>query len=174
MQSLCLAKITTAYGPRARTSPDELAAGVCHIDVAGPIRASYHASKYFLVAVWRDYTVVYGMKSKDEAKNKTSDFLRFIERQAQVPASSLKVVRTDGGTEFLNADFRALVAGHGIRHQRTAIYRSSQNGVAEPAIWTVTEMAAAMLIRVVSQMTSPSHFPQSRRKRTKTIQQLVM
>ncbi|KAE9163553.1 hypothetical protein PF004_g30108 [Phytophthora fragariae] len=145
-KACAFAKVTKAPAPRKRSSPDELAAGGCHIDVAGPIRASYHGSTFFLVAVWRDYIVVHGMKSKDEAKQKTSDFLHFIERQAEVPVSSLKVVGTDGGTDFFNADFRALVAGQGIRHQRTARYRSSQNGVAERTIRTVTDMAAAMLI----------------------------
>ncbi|KAE9000754.1 hypothetical protein PR002_g18094 [Phytophthora rubi] len=120
-----LSRLASSAPKRRKTNdgqPTAAASGAAMAAIVvepGPIRASYHGSTFFLVAVWRDYIVVHGMKSKDEAKQKTSDFLHFIERQAEVPVSSLKVVRTDGGTEFFNADFLAFVACDGGHTHRS-------------------------------------------------------
>ncbi|KAE9045316.1 Retrovirus-related Pol polyprotein from transposon TNT 1-94 [Phytophthora rubi] len=99
-----------------------------------------------MVAAWRDYVCVYGLKTKDDAGARTIEFVNYIKRQSCVPLTNLKVVRTDGGGEFQTPDFRSLVAEQGLLHQHTVPYRSSQNGVAERTIRTVTEMACAMLI----------------------------
>ncbi|KAJ0398347.1 hypothetical protein ATCC90586_006770 [Pythium insidiosum] len=141
-----LAKATEAPAPRERTSSQEAADRVCHVDLAGPIQRSYHGSTYFMVVVWRDYVKIYGLRSKDQADSKIEEFLQYVARQASVPASELKVIRTDGGGEFKTEDFRKLIAAQGLHHQHSVRYRSSQNGVAERMIRTVTEMACAMLL----------------------------
>ncbi|KAE9159178.1 hypothetical protein PF004_g31636 [Phytophthora fragariae] len=101
------AKITEAPAPRQRTSDEPSADRVCHVDLAGPINRSYHGSEYFMVAVWRGFIRVYGLKTKDEAGDRMKEFLQYIRRQASVPVESLKVVRTDGGGEFKTKDFRS-------------------------------------------------------------------
>ncbi|KAE8876583.1 hypothetical protein PF005_g14085 [Phytophthora fragariae] len=141
-----LAKVTDAPAPRKRSSTQAAADRVCHIDLAGPVEKAYDGSTYFLVAVWRGYIRVYGLKTKDEADVRVADFLAFVERQSAVPPNGLQVLRTDGGGEFQTRDFRDLVATNGPRHQRSVRYRSSQNGVAERVIRTVSEMACAMLL----------------------------
>ncbi|KAE9275530.1 hypothetical protein PR003_g29311 [Phytophthora rubi] len=96
--------------------------------------------------VWRDYVKVYPLKTKDQATEYTEAFLQFVALQAQITINELTTVCTDGGGEFTNRDFRRFTAARGLRHQHTALYTSSQNGVAERAIRTVTEIASAMLI----------------------------
>jgi hypothetical protein len=145
-RTCALAKVTTASAPAVRSSSDSVADIVCHLDLSGPVKRSYHGNEYFIVIVWRGYVRVYGLRSENNASDKAVEFLRFIECQAQVSATSIKTMRTDGRTEFLGEDFRKLVTDDGLHHQHTTRYRSSQNGVAEISIRTLTEMAAAMLI----------------------------
>ncbi|KAE9334788.1 hypothetical protein PF008_g13791 [Phytophthora fragariae] len=80
-----LAKVTDAPAPRKRSSTQAAADRVCHIDLAGPVEKAYDGSTYFLVAVWRGYIRVYGLKTKDEADVRVADFLAFVERQSAVP-----------------------------------------------------------------------------------------
>lgn len=89
---------------------------------------------------------VYGLRTKDQADARIEDFLKYIERQANVPVQELKVIRTEGGGEFQTESSGDLIAPQGPHHLHSVRYRSSQNGVAERMIRTVTEMACAMLL----------------------------
>ncbi|KAE9010893.1 hypothetical protein PR001_g14731 [Phytophthora rubi] len=89
-----------------------------------------------MVVVWRDYITLYEMEHKSEAS---------LCAKRLIPTSSNSRDGHPGGShrrEFVGSDFRKIVAAEGLRHEHATRYHSSQNGVAERPIRTLTEMAA--------------------------------
>ena len=119
---------------------------VVHMDLSGPIDRSIDGKVFMMAANCRGFISVYGLKGKDEATEAAEAFLNFIKRQAPSEAVNLKIIRTDGGTEFVNGDMTKIVRREGIHHQQTDPYSSHENGVAERTIRTVVEMASAMIL----------------------------
>ncbi|KAG6944152.1 hypothetical protein JG688_00017235 [Phytophthora aleatoria] len=74
------------------------------------------------------------------------DFLVYLERQHDVDETKLKIVRTDGGGEFIGQDFRQLCLNRGLRLQTTHAYSPFENGIAERANRKVCDMASTVLI----------------------------
>jgi transposase InsO family protein len=58
----------------------------------------------------------------------------------------LKAVRTDRGSEYVNADLAVYFREKGVAHETTAWYSSEQNGVAERLNRVLMEKARAMLV----------------------------
>ncbi|XP_055906834.1 uncharacterized protein LOC129942059 [Eupeodes corollae] len=66
----------------------------------------------------------------------------FAETQS---GEKVKTLRKDNGLEYCNKDFQKFVEDCGIFHQKTVPYTPQQNGLAERANGTLTEMARCLM-----------------------------
>lgn len=117
-----------------------------HSDVCGPINIeSPSGSRYFLV--FKDectsYRKVYFLRHKSQVFEKFKEFEAFVARQL---GSSIKVLRSDNGTEYTCDNLRNFVKEKGIIHEFSSPYVHEQNGRAEREIRTLVESARSMLL----------------------------
>nr|GFA69307.1 retrovirus-related Pol polyprotein from transposon TNT 1-94 [Tanacetum cinerariifolium] len=92
-----------------------------HMDLCGPMRiASINGKRYVLVIVddYSRYTWVHFLRSKDEAPEVISKFLKRIAVLLQSPVI---IIRTDNGTEFKNQVLKEYFDVVGISHQMSSI-----------------------------------------------------
>ncbi|GJY02420.1 retrovirus-related pol polyprotein from transposon TNT 1-94 [Tanacetum coccineum] len=117
-----------------------------HMDLCGPMRVqTINGKKYILVIVddYSRFTWVKFLRSKDETPEVVIKFLK----QIQVGLNkTIRYIRTDNGTEFVNKDLTAYYERVGIFHQKTVPRTPQQNGVVERRNRTLVEAARTMLI----------------------------
>ncbi|GJZ79161.1 retrovirus-related pol polyprotein from transposon TNT 1-94 [Tanacetum coccineum] len=117
-----------------------------HMDLCGPLRVqSINGKKYILVIVddYSRFTWVKFLRSKDE----TPIFVINLLKQLQVGLNkTVRFVRTDNGTEFVNKNLTDFYESVGITHEKTVPRTPQQNGVVERRNRTLVEAARTMLI----------------------------
>ncbi|GJR47351.1 retrovirus-related pol polyprotein from transposon TNT 1-94 [Tanacetum coccineum] len=94
-----------------------------HMDLCGPMRvASVNGKKYILVIVddYSRFTWVKCLRSKDEAPAFIINFLKMIQVRLK---ETVRRIRTDNGTEFVNQTLREYYEKVGISHE-TSVARS--------------------------------------------------
>jgi Reverse transcriptase (RNA-dependent DNA polymerase)/gag-polypeptide of LTR copia-type/GAG-pre-integrase domain len=137
----CLAKahrLPFSSSVISTSSPLELV----HSDVWGPAPLISHNGFRYYVLFIDDYTCftwIYFMKSKDELMHVFSLFKSQIENLLN---ASIKILRSDGGTEYkpIARLFPSIV------HQTTCPYIPQQNGVSERKHRHIIELALANMI----------------------------
>ncbi|GJS41851.1 retrovirus-related pol polyprotein from transposon TNT 1-94 [Tanacetum coccineum] len=117
-----------------------------HMDLCGPMRVqSIKGKKYILVIVddYSRFTWVKFLSSKDETPEFVTNFLK----QIQVGLNkTVRFIRTDNGTEFVNQVMSEYYEGVGIFHQKSVPRTPQQNGVVERRNRTLVEAARTMMI----------------------------
>ncbi|GJT92298.1 retrovirus-related pol polyprotein from transposon TNT 1-94 [Tanacetum coccineum] len=117
-----------------------------HMDLYGPMRVqTINGKKYILVIVddYSRFTWVKFLRSKDETPTVVIKFLK----QIQVGLNkTVRFIRTDNGTEFVNKTLYDYYESVGIFHQKTVPRTPQQNGVVERRNRTLVEAARTMLI----------------------------
>ncbi|GKD35330.1 putative ribonuclease H-like domain-containing protein [Tanacetum coccineum] len=117
-----------------------------HMDLCGPMRVqSINGKKYILVIVddYSRFTWVKFLRSKDETPEFVINFLK----QIQVGLNkTVRYIRTDNGTEFVNQVMSKYYEGVGIFHQKSVPRTPQQNGIVERRNRTLVEAARTMLI----------------------------
>ncbi|CAH9083075.1 unnamed protein product [Cuscuta europaea] len=117
------------------------------MDLCGPMRVqSINGRKYTLVIVddFSRYTWTKFLRSKDKAAENIMTFIRTIQKLLQ---HSVRIVRTDNGTEFKNQTLTEFYESLGITQQFAAAKTPQQNEVVERKNRTLVEAARTMLIQ---------------------------
>ena len=115
------------------------------MDLTGPVNIpTWDGYIYALVVVETScrYPVGRLLKDKGEVGVAVRDIVAMLERQSGVRT---RRIRTDSGTEFVNAAMDDFCQRNGIIHETTNPYRPEQNGIAERAIAVFFEMLRCML-----------------------------
>ncbi|GJZ08347.1 retrovirus-related pol polyprotein from transposon TNT 1-94 [Tanacetum coccineum] len=106
---------------------------------------SINGKKYIIVIVddYSRFTWVMLLRSKDE----TPAFVINLLKQLQVGLNkTVRFVRTDNGTEFVNKDLIDYYESVGITYEKTFPRTPQQNGVVERRNRTLVEAAKTMMI----------------------------
>ncbi|GJW58939.1 retrovirus-related pol polyprotein from transposon TNT 1-94, partial [Tanacetum coccineum] len=117
-----------------------------HMDLCGPMRVQSINGKKYILVIMDDYsrfTWVKFLRSKDETLEFVINFLK----QIQVSLNkTVRYIRTDNGTEFVNQVMSKYYEGVGIFHQKSVPRTPQQNGIVERQNRTLVEAARTMLI----------------------------
>nr|GEU56908.1 retrovirus-related Pol polyprotein from transposon TNT 1-94 [Tanacetum cinerariifolium] len=116
------------------------------MDLCGPMRVqTINGKKYILVIVddYSRFTWVKFLRSKDETSEVVIKFLQ----QIQVGLNkTVRYIRTDNGTEFVNKALTEYYERVGIFYQKTVPRTPQSNGVVKRQNRTLVEAARTMLI----------------------------
>ncbi|CAH9104519.1 unnamed protein product, partial [Cuscuta europaea] len=118
---------------------------VVYYDVCGPFEVPSLSEKQYFVSFIDDLSRkmwVYLLKHKSEVFTTFKKFKNLAEKQS---GEMIKVLRTDGGGEYLSNEFNQFCEQEGIIHEVTAPYTPQHNGSAERRNRTVLNMARSML-----------------------------
>ena len=125
-----------------------------HSDVCGPmeITTKLHdgkqlVTKYYILTFIDDYSRLIWIQITNNKSGSTvmNAFIRYKIWAERYTGFDIKTLRTDGGTEYENADFRTYLHTMGIARELSVSYTPQQNGVAERANRTIMEAARSML-----------------------------
>ncbi|GJZ96829.1 retrovirus-related pol polyprotein from transposon TNT 1-94 [Tanacetum coccineum] len=117
-----------------------------HMDLCGPMRVASINGKMYILVIVEDYsrfTWVRFLKTKDEAPAAIIKCIKNIQVRLK---ATVRNVRTDNGTEFVNQTLREWYENVGIMHQTSVARTPQQNGVVERRNRTLVEAARTMLI----------------------------
>ncbi|GJT65451.1 retrovirus-related pol polyprotein from transposon TNT 1-94 [Tanacetum coccineum] len=117
-----------------------------HMDLCGPMRVqTINGKKYILVIVddYSRFTWVKFLRSKDETPEVVIKFLK----QIQIGLNkTVRYIRTDNGTKFVNQVLTEYYERVGIFHQKSVPRTPQHNGTVERQNRTLVEAAKTMLI----------------------------
>lgn len=143
-EACIMGKMTRKTFPTTGTASTECGQ-IVHGDVCGPMHVnSLSGARYFLLLKddFSHYRHIFFIKGKDEVPDKIENFLNRV--TAQTP-HTIRVIRTDNDTEYVNKRVCELLSARGIVHQTSVAYNPEQNGSAERNIRTVIEAARTMI-----------------------------
>lgn len=139
-------KMVAASHPPVNQVMTEHPGELLHMDTVDPARVCSVGGKWYVLVIVDDfsrYSWVFFMESKDEAFPFVRDLILRLRNER--PKDAMRAIRSDNGTEFKNARFKAFCNDLGLEHQFSSPYVPPQNGVVERKNRTLCEMARTML-----------------------------
>jgi len=118
---------------------------IIHLDLVGPFSVqSTGGALYFLTIVdqYSGYKHIKFLKQKSDTLEKFLEFKLLAENQLK---TSIKRIVSDGGGEFCNSSFKAMVLENGIDHIISPPYTPQHNPFAERANRTILDKARCLL-----------------------------
>eukprot|EP00833_Pecoramyces_ruminatium_P011250 jgi/Orpsp1_1/1185282/evm.model.c7180000093072.1 len=117
---------------------------IIHMDLIGPIPNSIYNNKYILTILddYSRYGWVIPLKSKSDTFNCFYNWFLQIKNNYN---KTIKNIRTDNGTEFVNYHFKFLCKKYGINHQLIVPHNPQQNGMIERFNGTLISAAKSLL-----------------------------
>lgn len=137
-------KLTVQPFPAFSEKPKEVF-GLVVSDVCGPISPnSLGGARYFLtmIDVYSDYTEVYMLSNKSDAKSKIINYVTKLENILKIKP---KIFRSDRGGEYIDFELQQFLDSKGIQFQCTVHDSPQQNGIAERKNRTLVEAVRTML-----------------------------
>ncbi|GKD33739.1 retrovirus-related pol polyprotein from transposon TNT 1-94 [Tanacetum coccineum] len=116
------------------------------MDLCGPMRVQMINGKKYILVIVDDYsrfTWVMFLRSKDETLEVVIKFLMQIQ---VVLNKTVRYIRTDNGTKFINKDLTEYYERVRIFHQKTVLRTLQQNSIVERWNRTLVKAARIMLI----------------------------
>lgn len=141
-----LGKSKKATHPLKTINTNTEVLSLLHMDLCGPMRTESINKKKYVMVIVDDYTRfgwVRFLRTKDETP---AVFEKFLNVTQVALKATVRTVRTDNGTEFVNKTLTDLFAKVGITHQTSVPRSPPQNGVVERRNRTLMEAARTMLI----------------------------
>jgi transposase InsO family protein len=118
---------------------------IIHSDVWGPCEVqSILGHRWFVTFIdcFSRYTWLYLLKHKSDVLTVFKDLCALIKNQH---ATSVKILCSDNGTEYINMEFGQFLASNGIEHQTTCVNTPEQNGVVERKNRHLLEVARSLM-----------------------------
>ncbi|GJV00092.1 retrovirus-related pol polyprotein from transposon TNT 1-94 [Tanacetum coccineum] len=117
-----------------------------HMDLCGPMRVQTINGKKYILVIVDDYSRFMWVKFLRPNDETPTIVIKFL-KQIQVGLNkTVRFIRTDNGTEFVNKTLYDYYESVGIFHQKTVPRTLQQNGVVERQNRTLVEAAWTMLI----------------------------
>ncbi|GJU23146.1 retrovirus-related pol polyprotein from transposon TNT 1-94 [Tanacetum coccineum] len=130
----------SSHQPKAEdTNPEKLY--ILHMDLCGSMCVASTNEKRYILVIVNDYsrfTWVRFFRTKDEASEAIIKYIKNIQVRFN---ATVRNVRTDNGTKFVNQTLREFYENVGISYQTSVARTPQQNGVVERQNWTLVEAA---------------------------------
>lgn len=116
-----------------------------HVDLWGPYKTKTISGASYFLTIVDDHSKsiwTFLLKDKTQVQQTLTYFFAYVTNQF---SKTVKVLRTDNGSEFVNHKCQTLLSQLGIIHQKTVSYSPQQNGRVERKHQQLLQIARAFL-----------------------------